>query len=358
MKPCYTYKGRPLTPSGNGKRYSSGKKGGVFRRIFYLVLALGLLAAAVAGGWELTKTFRGMSRETDAGGNGIARETRELIRSGLLPGKFSEGEKNGSGEEAALYRNLYSDYRAGRYAEAREKARRLLSEIGRDHGLYLRSSIILGRSSMALYYGRADSPGLIVYTVKSGDTLSRIALLMNSSVESIQKTNAMNPEDTALRIGEKLKIYKGDWSIEIDPGQGELRLLDGGLLFKIYPLSAGDRADRGEGSYVIRGKRKAPSWRSPEGKLYSPGSAGNILGSGWMELRRTAGGEESGKHSAAGTPMGIHGSDPGANAGRAGNGPEVLSPGYFRVSNEDMNELFAVVPPGTPVRVVGPGKSK
>ena len=52
--------------------------------------------------------------------------------------------------------------------------------------------------------GTAEKGGAEVYTVKSGDTLTKIAKAHGTTVKAIQKANHLTT--TAIKVGKKLKI--------------------------------------------------------------------------------------------------------------------------------------------------------
>ena len=92
------------------------------------------------------------------------------------------------------------------------------------------------------------------------------------------------------------------------------------------------------GTFRIFSKQKDPVWRV-DGQTYPPGSSGNIIGSRWMALKGTGASAD-----AAGTA--IHGTN---RAGTPDTSPG--APGYFRMSNDDVKELYELVPCETTVEI-------
>jgi lipoprotein-anchoring transpeptidase ErfK/SrfK len=95
------------------------------------------------------------------------------------------------------------------------------------------------------------------------------------------------------------------------------------------------------GSTRIAERVRDPEWRDPAtGKVHPPGSPGNVLASRWLGFdpgpeRRFAG-------------IGLHGytaAPPATWLGRAS------SHGCLRLAREDIDDLFDLLPAGTPVAV-------
>ena len=213
----------------------------------------------------------------------------------------------------------------------------MLSSMESSDALYDAAASLLGRASMNIYRSGTDSETNVTYTVKSGDTLSRIAVNYNTSVSAIQKANGMTT--TRLNIGQKLKIPQSVWSIVIRRSDNKLLLYANKRLFKIYNVYPGSAISQSfAGTFTIFSKQKDPVWRE-NGQSYPPRSAGNIIGSRWMALKGTGA-----SANASGTA--IHGTN------RSGT-PDVSpgAPGYFRMSNADAEELYDLVPCETVVEI-------
>ena len=67
----------------------------------------------------------------------------------------------------------------------------------------------LDLNEMAMVAGGSDSDrkSFIIYTVKKGDTLNRIATRYNVSVDDLVRWNRITNQ-RLLIVGQKLKIYK------------------------------------------------------------------------------------------------------------------------------------------------------
>lgn len=175
------------------------------------------------------------------------------------------------------------------------------------------------------------------YTVQRGDTLYKIAKEFNTSISGIQKMNNMTTTD--IKAGQKLKVPQV-WSIDIRLSDNKLILNVNNNPFKTYNVYPGAFVpDSFSGAFKIYSKQKDPAWRV-DGHTYQPDTPGNIIGSRWIALK----GIES---SADATGTAIHGTNKAGTPDTASD-----SPGYFRMSNADINELYELVPEETIVRII------
>ena len=242
-------------------------------------------------------------------------------------------------QQRTLYDSALQAFNERKFEQSRTILRDMLGAMESSDALYDPAASLLGRASMNIYRSGSDSETNVAYTVKSGDTLSKIAVNYNTSVSAIQKANGMN--STRLNIGQQLKIPQSVWSIVIRRSDNRLILYANRKIFKIYKVYPGSAVDQSySGTFKIFSKQKDPVWRV-DGQTYQPGSAGNIIGRRWMALKGTGA-----SANAAGTA--IHGTN------RAGEpDPSPGAPGYFRMSNDDAIELYDLVPCETTVEIKG-----
>jgi LysM repeat protein len=183
-----------------------------------------------------------------------------------------------------------------------------------------------------LIFSRHPSPGSIMYTVQPGDSLYKIARKFKTEFECIMEVNRLR--GTRLRVGDRLKILKGVPSIWVSKRDFRLVLLLDGVFLKEYTVGIGKEDRTPEAEFTITVKLKNPTWYSRKG-IFPPGHEKNILGTRWLGFENTR--EFSG--------FGIHGSAKGRGVG------EASSAGCIRMRNEDVQELYALVPTGTKVRI-------
>ena len=250
---------------------------------------------------------------------------------------FREFEQQRTKQLRQLYDKAFQAFNERKFEQCRTVLRDMLGAMDSSEPLYDTAASLLGRASMNIYRSGTDSETNTAYTVKSGDTLSKIALNYNTSVSAIQKANGMT--NTRLNVGQQLRIPQSVWSIVIRRSDNRLVLYANNKLFKIYKIYPGSAIDQSfSGTFRIFSKQKDPTWRV-DGQTYPPGSPGNIIGSRWMALKGTGA-----SANAPGTA--IHGTN------RAGT-PDTSAgaPGYFRLSNVDAEELFDLVPCETPIDI-------
>ena len=175
----------------------------------------------------------------------------------------------------------------------------------------------------------------VVYLVKSGDFLGKIARKHGTTVELIQLSNNLaNPN--RIKKGDRLLVLKGKFFIEVSKERNELVVKFKDKFFKRYSVATGKFGKTPVGTFQVTQKTVEPVWWSPDGKEVPYGDPKNILGTRWMTLKAT------GKTPDA-RGYGIHGTWDEKSIGSA------ASAGCVRMLNSDVEELFALVPGGTDV---------
>ncbi|MBI4372995.1 MAG: L,D-transpeptidase family protein [Candidatus Omnitrophica bacterium] len=179
-------------------------------------------------------------------------------------------------------------------------------------------------------FSPAVTPDSFLYTVEPGDSLYKIAKKYNTTIELIQKSNHL--ESDLIQSGMKLKISKAVYSITVDKSENQLSLYSDGERLKTYPVATGKPDhDTPTGSFTIVNKLTNPTWYKA-GAVVSPDSPDNILGTRWLGFSLSG--------------YGIHGTTLPETIGTA------ASEGCIRMFNQDVEELYAIVPLNTTVTVV------
>jgi lipoprotein-anchoring transpeptidase ErfK/SrfK len=183
--------------------------------------------------------------------------------------------------------------------------------------------------NLKLLFSPLLTPKSILYEIKPGDTLAKIAKEFKTTVELIIKSN--NIKDDKILPGRKIKVWTAPFSIVVDKSQNTLILKTDEEIIKTYIVSTGINNSTPVGNFKIINKLTQPTWFKA-GAVVAPNSPENILGSRWLGFDFPG--------------YGIHGtSDPG-NLGKQ------ITQGCIRMSNSDIEELYAIVPVGTEVTVV------
>ena len=167
-----------------------------------------------------------------------------------------------------------------------------------------------------------------VYEVKSGDNLTNIAKKHHVSVGQIQQASGLTGD--RLNVGQKLKIPAYKLSIWVDKSDNTLTLKGDEQVLKTYTVATGKDNSTPVGTFKITDKLENPTWYKA-GAVVPPGSTDNQLGTRWMGI--TAKG------------YGIHGTIEPESMGKQ------VTAGCVRMKNEEVEELYKIVPPGTEVTI-------
>ncbi|MDD5225970.1 MAG: L,D-transpeptidase family protein [Candidatus Omnitrophica bacterium] len=171
----------------------------------------------------------------------------------------------------------------------------------------------------------ADS---ILYTVKPGDSLYVLARKNHTTVDFIKKLNGLKSDNIYPRM--KLKIHTAPFSIQVDKSKNILVLYSNGEAVKKYSVATGKKNCTPVGEFKITDKLVHPTWFKT-GAILPPGSPENALGTRWMGFDKPA--------------YGIHGTIEPKSIGTQ------ASEGCIRMLNEDVEELYSLVPVGTKVTI-------
>ena len=178
------------------------------------------------------------------------------------------------------------------------------------------------------------------YTVRGGDTLSRIARRNKTTVAGLMHYNRLT--NGFIRTGRKFIVHKGAWSISVSKSKRLLKLFHSSETvkpFAVFEVGVGRLNSTPAGGFVISSRIKDPEWRAPDGRIFEHGDPGNELGNYFLKLAAT------------GTPdrpfvgYGIHGTPDESTVGKS------LSSGCIRMRNADVELLYNLVPERTPVNI-------
>lgn len=123
------------------------------------------------------------------------------------------------------------------------------------------------------------------------------------------------------------------WSIRINIPEYKLYLYNGVDVYQCYPIAVGKTdSPSPTGDFVIINKVSNPTWYPPDHKRTPiPSGPNNPLGMFWLGLNIDG--------------YGIHGNSAPWSIGSP------ISLGCFRMRNQDIEQLFNLVPVGTPVTI-------
>jgi lipoprotein-anchoring transpeptidase ErfK/SrfK len=120
--------------------------------------------------------------------------------------------------------------------------------------------------------------------------------------------------------------------VQVSKSKNILDLYLDGKLFKRYRVGTGEYSRTPVGEFKITDRIPQPTWWRPDGKAIPFGDPDNELGTHWLSLDIRG--------------YGLHGTwEPDTIGHQA-------SAGCVRMLNEEIEELFTILPIGTPVAIV------
>lgn len=171
------------------------------------------------------------------------------------------------------------------------------------------------------------------HAVEPGDSLAKIARQYGTTVDLLKQLNHLQGD--LIRVGEKLKVPPGKFDVVVTKADNKLQLRLDGKQVKTYAVSTGKDDSTPTGDFTIVTRLTNPVWYKT-GAVIPPGSADNILGTRWLGI--------SSKEHPKG--FGIHGTVEPDKIGQA------VTAGCVRMRNEDVEEIYALLPEGTAVKIV------
>lgn len=182
--------------------------------------------------------------------------------------------------------------------------------------------------NIRLLFSPAVTPGSILYEIKPGDSLAKIASEYKTTVELVTKSN--NISGDRIIPGRKIKVWNKPFNILVDKSQNMLILKADEEVIKTYVVSTGKDNTTPVGTFKIVNKLLNPTWFKA-GAVVPAASPENILGTRWLGLNIPG--------------YGIHGTTEPQNLGMQ------VTQGCIRMANPEVEELYAIIPVGTQVTI-------
>jgi lipoprotein-anchoring transpeptidase ErfK/SrfK len=180
-----------------------------------------------------------------------------------------------------------------------------------------------------LLFSKIITPDSVLYEVRAGDTLSKIAKDHRTTVELIVKINQI--KGFTIYAGQKLKVVTAPFFVEVKRSRNRLYLRQNDEIIRTYKVATGEKNTTPLGTFTIENKLVNPTWYHA-GAVVPPDSPDNILGTRWMGFSVPG--------------YGIHGTTLPETIGTNS------SAGCIRMLNQDVEELYAILPVKTPVTIV------
>ncbi|MGD0336248.1 MAG: L,D-transpeptidase family protein [Candidatus Omnitrophota bacterium] len=182
---------------------------------------------------------------------------------------------------------------------------------------------------LKILFSPAITPGSILYEIKPGDTLTKIAREHNTTVELIMKSNGLSSEK--INPGKKIKVWTSPFSIVVYKSQNILLLKTNDEVIKTYVVATGKNNSTPAGTFKITTKLPNPTWFKT-GAVVPAGSPANVLGTRWLGINLSG--------------YGMHGTTEPQSLGKQ------VTQGCVRMFNTDVEELYTLVPVGTEVTIL------
>ncbi len=212
------------------------------------------------------------------------------------------------------------------------KAKEIFTKISEEYSNFEKIDEVqneLENTNMQLILSNLQVPNkTVMYTIESGDTLGKLAQKYGTTVELIKLNN--NIKGDVIRLGQKLRVWTGHFNIFVDKSQNILILKDGEEVVKTYHVSTGENNSTPVGQFKVISRLVDPVWFN-KGAVVPPQSPDNVLGTRWMGFDIPG--------------YGIHGTVEPDKIGQQ------VTAGCVRMRNQEVEELFNLVPTGTLVSI-------
>ncbi|MBF0570489.1 MAG: L,D-transpeptidase family protein [Candidatus Omnitrophica bacterium] len=186
-----------------------------------------------------------------------------------------------------------------------------------------------GRITFILIHSGVLSPESVLYKVLWGDSLEKIAKKYRTTIELIKQRNGL--KENNLKEGQELSIWDHPFTIIVDKGTNKLWLRENKNIVKEYHVSTGKMETITPlGEFTIKYRYPFPTWYH-RGEVVPGGREDNWLGTRWLGFDKPK--------------YGIHGTIYPQLIGQS------VSGGCIRMKNEDVEELYDIVPVGTKVTI-------
>lgn len=228
--------------------------------------------------------------------------------------------------------NLYAQANSFLEGNDKVKAKETFQNIITEYPDYENIELIqkkLEGLNLDIIFSNTPTSKSVMHEVKSGDTLGGLSKKYGTTIELIKISNRLNSD--IIRIGQQLRIWTGTFNIFVDKSQNILILKDGDEVIKVYDVSTGENGSTPVGEFKVTTKLVDPVWFN-RGVVVPPESPSNVLGSRWLGFDIPG--------------YGIHGTIEPESIGQA------VTAGCVRMRNEEVEELYSVIPLGTLVKVV------
>lgn len=186
----------------------------------------------------------------------------------------------------------------------------------------------LGRINGELVFSRKPVADSLSYSVRSGDSLARIAGLYKTTPQFIKRINYLSSD--RINVGDQLKIFQGPFDAVIEKSKFRLTVYRAGIFIREYQVGIGKDGSTPEGEWPVKSKLIDPAWDPPGPEYAASKAPDNPLGTRWIGF--------DGEY-------GIHGTIAPDSIGKA------ESRGCIRLLNQEVEEVYDLLILGSKVTV-------
>ncbi len=250
----------------------------------------------------------------------------------LIFGKNSALSPQGSDSSRVSAQELLNNAVALEQKNEWQQAKELYQKLIAEHPDFKDIAQVQKKSedlNMRIIFSGIETPQTIIHEVKAGDSLAKIAKQYNTTIELIKRSN--NLVNDLIRAGQRIRVWTGVFSTFVDKSQNILILKCNDEVVKVYQVATGANNITPVGTFTIVNKLTNPSWFK-SGAVIPPGSPDNILGTRWLGFDIAG--------------YGIHGTTDPQSIGQQ------LTAGCVRMRNEEVEELYSILPTGTQVTII------
>ncbi len=228
-----------------------------------------------------------------------------------------------------LFKSAVALEAQGELQKARDAYKNIITNFTARSGIDEVQKKLEGVNTKILFSAVNVGDETATYVVKEGDSLFVIANQFHTTTEFIKKQNGLSSD--IIRIGLRLRVWTGRFSVLVDKSQNILTLSSNGEVLKTYRVSTGKNNITPVGTFKIINKLVNPPW-THDGKVVPYGSPENILGTRWMGFDVPG--------------YGIHGTTQPETIGSQ------ATAGCVRMHNNEVEELFSLLPANTEVIII------
>ena len=217
----------------------------------------------------------------------------------------------------------------GKYADAQKIYEKALEEIRYYHQHLTDIRTVSENANIRWLFSKSLMPGSKIHKVKEGEALFDIAKKYGTTLELLRRSNHL--KDDHIHEGMKLKVVTAKFSIRVDKSKNAMELWMDKKILKHYRVATGRDNKTPVGNFKIINRVQDPTWYKQAGVVIPAGTPENHLGTRWLGFDLPS--------------YGIHGTVEPKSIGKQ------ASSGCIRMHNQDVEELYDIVPLGTEVMI-------